>query len=278
MVAILWVSVVSRRSGCGWSPTSRRIRLPIGHVTQRRERRRPWQRWATSTPRSSMPSNCGAWLERVEALRRTVEAAAVAAAGVIDRSNPFRAQGFFSAKTAVKHMCKLSGPEAHRRVQTARLHHALPDWATAEADGAVGVAQCELMARVGANPRIPTTLLDRDTPSLLDDAISQPFDEFERRARRWEALHRATNRRRPLPRPPSAEGTRIPRVPRRRRHLARHRPPRQRGQLSTDSGTPTIRARSHSPSAFACASWRVDAATPSCRSPRITKFSARRFG
>ena len=129
-----------------------------------------------------------AWLERVEALRRTVEAAAVAAAGVIDRSNPFRTQGFFSAKTAVKHMCKLSGPEAHRRVQTARLHHALPDWATAEADGAVGVAQCELMARITANPRIPTTLLDRDTPSLLDDAISQPFDEFERRARRWEAL------------------------------------------------------------------------------------------
>ncbi|HUS43871.1 MAG TPA: hypothetical protein VMY16_14500 [Ilumatobacteraceae bacterium] len=34
----------------------------------------------------------------------------------------------------------LSGPEAHRRVQTARLHEALPEWADAEADGRVGVA------------------------------------------------------------------------------------------------------------------------------------------
>jgi len=56
------------------------------------------------------------WLEEVEVLRRTVEAAAIAAAGVVDRSNPFRKQGFLSAKTVVKHMCKLSGPEAHRRV------------------------------------------------------------------------------------------------------------------------------------------------------------------
>ena len=129
-----------------------------------------------------------AWLEDVEALRRTVDAAAVTAAGVIDRSNPFRTQGSFSAKTAVKHMCQLSGPEAHRRVQTARLHHHRPEWADAQTDGRVGVAQSELMARIAANPRIPAAVLERDAPSLLDDAISQPFDEFERRARTWEAL------------------------------------------------------------------------------------------
>ena len=128
------------------------------------------------------------WLEEVEGLRRTVEAAAVAATGVVDRSNPFRAQGFLSTKTVVKHMCKLSGPEAHRRVQTARLYEALPEWADAEADGRVGVAQCELMARIAANPRIPAAVLERDSPALLDDAITQSFDEFERRARMWEAL------------------------------------------------------------------------------------------
>jgi hypothetical protein len=128
------------------------------------------------------------WLEGVEGLRRTVEAAAIAAAGVVDRSNPFRAQGFLSTKTVVKHMCRLSGPEAHRRVQTARLHEALPEWADAEADGRVGVAQCELMARVAANPRIPAAVLERDSPALLDDAIGQSFDEFERRVRMWEAL------------------------------------------------------------------------------------------
>jgi hypothetical protein len=128
------------------------------------------------------------WLEDIEQLRRSVDAAAVAAAGAVDRCNPFRGQGFFSAKTAVKHMCKLSGPEAHRRVQTARLHEALPDWAAAEADGDVGVAQSELMARIAANPRIASAVLERDAPALLDDAIEQSFDEFERRARTWEAL------------------------------------------------------------------------------------------
>ncbi len=129
-----------------------------------------------------------AWLDGIEELRRSVEAAAVAAAGAVDRHNPFRSQGFFSAKTVIKHMCKLSGPEAHRRVQTARLHDALPDWAAAEADGAVGVAQSELMARIAANPRIESAVLERDSPDLLDDAIEQSFDEFERRARTWEAL------------------------------------------------------------------------------------------
>jgi Domain of unknown function (DUF222) len=128
------------------------------------------------------------WLVGIEHLRRGVEAAAVAATGTLDRSNPFRDQGFFTAKSVVKHVCRLSGPEAHRRVQTARLHESLPDWAIAEADGNVGVAQSELMARIAANPRIASTVLERDAPALLDDAIGLPFDEFERRARTWEAL------------------------------------------------------------------------------------------
>jgi hypothetical protein len=128
------------------------------------------------------------WLEGVEQVRRTVEAAAVAAAGAIDRSNPFRQQGFFSAKTVVKHMCRLSGPEAHRRVQTARLHEALTEWRAAEIDGQIGVAQSELMARVVANPRLRADIVERDSPALLDDAISLPYDDFERRVRTWEAL------------------------------------------------------------------------------------------
>lgn len=129
-----------------------------------------------------------AWLEGIEQVRRTVEAAAIAAAGAIDRSNPFRGQGFFSAKSAVKHMCKLSGAEAHRRVQTARLHAGLPEWGQCEADGRVGVAQSELMARVAANPRLPADVVERDSPTLLDDAVNLSFDHFERNVRTWEAL------------------------------------------------------------------------------------------
>lgn len=117
------------------------------------------------------------WLEGVEQARRTVDAAAVAAAGAVDRSNPFRGQGFFTAKSVVKHMCRLSGPEAHRRVQTARLHAGLPAWGQAEADGCVGVAQSELMARVVANPRLPIDVVERDSPALLDDAVNLPYDD-----------------------------------------------------------------------------------------------------
>jgi hypothetical protein len=129
-----------------------------------------------------------AWLEGVERTRRSVEAAAVAAAGAVDRSNPFREQGFFTAKSVVKHMCRLSGPEAHRRVQTARLHAGLPAWGDAEVDGQVGVAQSELMARVVANPRVPAEIVERDSPALLDDAIELSYDDFERHVRTWEAL------------------------------------------------------------------------------------------
>jgi hypothetical protein len=128
------------------------------------------------------------WLEGLERLRRSIDAAAIAATGAIDRSNPFRAQGFLSAKSAIKHMCRLSGPEAHRRVQAARLHEALPAWAEAAADGKVGVAQTRLMARIAANPDISAGLLERDAPALLDDAERLPHDEFERRARTWESL------------------------------------------------------------------------------------------
>jgi hypothetical protein len=141
-----------------------------------------------------------AWLEGVERTRRTVEAVAVAAAGSVDRSNPFRDQGFFTAKSVVKHICRLSGPEAHRRIQTARLHAGAPAWGDAEAGGRVGVAQSELMARVVANPRLPAGVVERDSPALLDDAIDLPYDDFERHVRTWEALadpdgHRTRNER-----------------------------------------------------------------------------------
>ncbi len=148
---------------------------------------------ATGTLHDVDPTNFDAatmrrWLEGVEQVRRTVEAAAVAAAGALDRSNPFRSQGFFTTKTVMKHMCRLSGPEAHRRVQTARLHTALPAWGEAEAGGEVGVAQSELMARVVANPRLPAHIVERDSPALLDDAIRLRYDVFERHVRTWEAL------------------------------------------------------------------------------------------
>ena len=127
-------------------------------------------------------------VEGVEQIRRVTDAAATRVAGAIDTRNPFRPQGYFTAKTFLKQRCQLSGPEAYRRIQTARMRHRLPEWAAAAHTGAVGVAQSEAMGRVAANPRIGPAVLTRDAGMLLDDAINLPFVEFERNLRTWEAL------------------------------------------------------------------------------------------
>ncbi len=134
------------------------------------------------------PTERRQWLEGLERARRMIEAASMSAMGELETSNPFRAQGFLSPRTVVTHMLQLSGPEAHRRLQAARLLTRLDDWRQAATAGAVGVAQVELMARVAANPRIGDPVLLRDQAQLLDDARTLPYDEFERRLRTWEAL------------------------------------------------------------------------------------------
>lgn len=126
--------------------------------------------------------------EGVEQARRMADAAATRVSGAIDARTPFREQGYFNAKTFLKQRAQLSGPEAHRRLQTARMRHRLVEWADAARAGTVGVAQSEAMARVVANPRIDPSILTRDAGMLLDDAMSLPFDEFERNLRVWEAL------------------------------------------------------------------------------------------
>jgi hypothetical protein len=127
-------------------------------------------------------------VEGVEQARRMIDAAATQVAGAIDTRNPFRSQGYLNAKTYLKQRCQLSGPEAYRRIQSARMRDRLSEWTAAARTGRVGVAQSEAMARVAANPRIDPSLLARDAGMLLDDAIALPFDEFERNLRTWEAL------------------------------------------------------------------------------------------
>ncbi len=124
----------------------------------------------------------------VEQLRRMTDAAATDAAAIVDARNPFRSQGYMNARTYLKQRAQLSGPEAHRRLQTARMRDRLPEWSNAARSGTVGVAQSEAMARVTANTHIDAEVLERDAGMLLDDAINLPFVEFERNLRTWEAL------------------------------------------------------------------------------------------
>lgn len=140
-------------------------------------------------PQQLEPSELTQWAEGIERVRRMVEAAAaVAVAGHVDRERSFHDDGFLSTKAWLRHRLQLSGPEAHRRVRCARMHRRLDDWVEVEQVGGVGVVQSELMARVAANPRVGDEVLQRDAAMLLDDAMTLPFDDFERNVRMWEAL------------------------------------------------------------------------------------------
>jgi hypothetical protein len=129
-----------------------------------------------------------AWALGVEQLRRQAAAAAIAVADHVDEAQPFRDQGFFTAKSWLQHRLQLSGAEAYGRVQEARLRRAVRVWNNALAGGQVGIAQTRLMARIAANPRIPADVLTRGVRQLMVDAMDQPYAEFERRALTFEAL------------------------------------------------------------------------------------------
>ncbi len=128
------------------------------------------------------------WAEGVERLRRESHAAAVTVADHVDEAQPFRHHGFFTAKAWLKHRLQLSGPEAHGRVQEARLRRRVPVWNLALSAGQVGVAQTRLMARIAANPRSPSDTLAEGVRNLMIDAFDAGYDEFERLATTWESL------------------------------------------------------------------------------------------
>ncbi len=143
---------------------------------------------ASIDPMTIEPEVLAQMLEGVEQLRRMTDAAASDVACAIDMRTPFRSQGYFTARTFLEQRAQLSGTEAYRRIQTARMRDRLGEWAHAARTGTVGVAQSEAMARVAANPRIEPEVLARDAGMLLDDAINLPFAEFEHNLRVWEAL------------------------------------------------------------------------------------------
>ena len=112
-----------------------------------------------------------AWALGVEQLRRQSAAASIAVADHVDATQPFRDQGFFTAKAWMKHHLQLSGSEAHGRVQEAKLRRAVRVWNHALSGGQVGVAQTRLMARIAANPRIAADTLAAGARELMIDAM-----------------------------------------------------------------------------------------------------------
>lgn len=124
---------------------------------------------------------------RLEALRRQIDAGTDRAAGHLDRSGAFALDGHRSAKGALKAIGRLSGPEAHGRLRTARVLRDLPQVAAAYERGSIPTAHVRAMSRVASNPRVAEHLPAAD-PIFAEQAAVLDFDDFASFLQQWESL------------------------------------------------------------------------------------------
>lgn len=124
---------------------------------------------------------------RLERLRRRLDAGTDRAAGHLDRAAAFSLDGHKSAKGALKAIGRLSGSEAHGRVQTARVLRRLPLLEAAYERGEIPVAHVRAIGRVASNPRVEDHLPGAD-PIFAHQAAVLDFDDFLAALREWERL------------------------------------------------------------------------------------------
>jgi len=124
---------------------------------------------------------------QLERLRRRLDAGTDRAAGHLDRSAAFSLDGHKSAKGALKAIGRLSGAEAHGRVQTARALRELPLVAAAYERGEIPVAHVRAISRVASNPRVVEHLPGADA-MFAEQAAVLGFDDFVAALREWERL------------------------------------------------------------------------------------------
>jgi hypothetical protein len=123
----------------------------------------------------------------LEVLRRRFDHATDRLAGELDRSGAHRVDGHRTARAALKHLGRLSGAEAHGRVQSARMLHRLPAVAAAYRRGEVPTGSCRAIARTAANPRV-AEFLDHADAVFAAMAATDSYDDFIRWLADWEAL------------------------------------------------------------------------------------------
>ena len=126
-------------------------------------------------------------IRRLEVLRRRLDHATDRAAGHLDQSCAFSLDGHRNARSALKHLGRLSGGEAHGRVQTARALRELPAVEAAYASGSIPTGHVRAIARVVANPRVSEFVPIAD-PIFAEQASTQPYDDFCSWLRQWQAL------------------------------------------------------------------------------------------
>src|SRR5688572_1046933 len=123
----------------------------------------------------------------LEVVRRRFDQATDRLAGHVDATGAHQVDGHRSAKAAVKHLGRLSGPEAHRRVRTARVLRRLPAVAGAYEQGAIPTGSVREIVRVASNPRVAEFLDDAD-PVFAAMASSESYDDLVQWLAEWEAL------------------------------------------------------------------------------------------
>jgi hypothetical protein len=115
------------------------------------------------------PRELLALMARVEVVRRKLDAGTDRLVDRCDTTAAYCADGHKSPKPAVKHLGRLSGPEAHGRVQTARQLRRLPAVAAAYGAGQIPTELVRAICRAAANPRVEPFLAVAD-PVFADMA------------------------------------------------------------------------------------------------------------
>ncbi len=126
-------------------------------------------------------------LRRLEVARRRLDHATDRCADHLDAGAGFSLDGHKTAKGALQAIGRLSGSEAHGRVQTARALRRLPLVEAAYAEGRIPTAHVRAIARTVANPRVAEWVAGAD-PIFAHHATTLGYDDFVAALRQWEAL------------------------------------------------------------------------------------------
>ena len=124
---------------------------------------------------------------RLEKLRRRLDHGTDCTVAHLDASAAFSLDGHKTAKGALKAIGRLSGSEAHGRVQTSRALPRLPLVEAAYGRGEIPTEHMRAMARTIANPRVAEWVPDAD-PIFAHHATKLGYDDFVAALRQWEAL------------------------------------------------------------------------------------------
>lgn len=126
-------------------------------------------------------------LGRIEQLRRALDHSDCRLVGALDTHGGFQVDGHRNAKSAIKHRCRVSGPEALRRVRTARAWRELPTVEATYQRGEIPTESMRAIAAAVANPRVADHLGAAD-PVFAEQAGQETVDDFRAWLRQWERL------------------------------------------------------------------------------------------